>query len=90
MSGAGLGNRLAAQPIAPEALAAAFFARYSGTTLRTYRLRLGAFARWQGLSTEALPATFLRWGAPVAHAELERYRAHLRDDRRHARCPRGT
>ena len=70
-----------AQLVVPEALAAGFLARYSGTTLRTYRLKLQAFARWLDAPLTALPATLLAWGAPTTHTEVERYRAHLRDDR---------
>jgi integrase/recombinase XerC len=63
-------------------LADAFFARYAGTTLRTYRQKLGAFARWLGVPLAHLPAALLARGAAGAHLDLERYRAWLRDERR--------
>lgn len=62
-------------------LAAGFFARYAGTTLRTYRLKLEAFSRWMGVPLAHLPLTLLERGASQVHLDVERYRAHLRDDR---------
>jgi integrase/recombinase XerC len=61
-----------------------FFARYSGTTLRTYRYKLLAFSRWLGVPLERLPVELLERGAARVTVEVERYRAHLRDDRRMA------
>lgn len=66
----------------PEELADAFFKSYSGATLRIYRCNLEAFARWVGVPVDRLPNVFVAWGAPRSHASVERYRAHLRDERR--------
>lgn len=62
-------------------LAGAFFARYAGSTLRTYRLKLEAFSRWAGVTVEVLPSTLLARGATGVHLDVERYRAYLRDER---------
>lgn len=67
--------------VSPEELAAGFFARYAGTTLRTYRAKLRAFSRWLGVPIEALPTVLLQRGAAQVHVDLEQYRAHLRDER---------
>jgi integrase/recombinase XerC len=67
--------------ITRSAVAAAFFARYSGTTLRTYRYKLGAFSRWLGVPVPQLPLAVLHAGATQVYLDVERYRAHLRDDR---------
>lgn len=63
-------------------LAAGFFARYAGTTLRTYRLKLEAFSRWMGVTVAELPGALLSRGATGVHLDVERYRAYLRDERR--------
>ena len=63
-----------------ESLAASFFARYRGSTLRTYQSRLRGFALWMGVPLERLPAEMLGRGGPQMHLDLERFRAHLRDD----------
>jgi integrase/recombinase XerC len=62
-------------------LAEGFFARYSGTTLRTYRGKLQAYSRWLGVPVDQLPAALLGRGAAQVHVDVERYRAHLRDTR---------
>jgi integrase/recombinase XerC len=67
-----------------EALVDGYFARYAGTTLRTYRLKLDAFSRWLGVPLAALPLTLLERGASQVHLDVERYRAYLRDERRAA------
>ncbi|GJG89174.1 hypothetical protein tb265_43550 [Gemmatimonadetes bacterium T265] len=63
-------------------IAESFFARYAGTTLRTYRSKLLAYAAWLGVPLEHLPEALLARGAARVHLDLERYRAHLRDERR--------
>ncbi len=63
-------------------LADGFFARYAGTTLRTYRGKLGAYAAWLGAPVDQLPALLLARGAARCHVDVERYRAYLRDERR--------
>lgn len=66
---------------ASEQLLAGFFAQYAGTTLRTYRFKLEAFSRWTCVPLNDLPLVLLQRGAPQVHLDVERYRAHLRDDR---------
>jgi integrase/recombinase XerC len=63
-------------------LADGFFARYAGTTLRTYRGKLRMYGAWCGVPLDALPAALLGRGAVQVHVDVERYRAHLRDERR--------
>lgn len=65
----------------PIDLAGAFFARYAGSTLRTYHIKLDAFSRWMGVTLEDLPVELLVRGATGVHLDVERYRAYLRDDR---------
>jgi integrase/recombinase XerC len=67
--------------LGPDDLAAGFFARYAGTTLRTYRCKLAAFSRWLGVPLNQLPAELLARGAARVTLDVERYRAHLRDER---------
>ena len=75
-------RRDAARPALSSAdLAAAFFARYSGATLRTYRYKLTAYGRWLGVPLPQLPLAFLHTGATQVHLDAERYRAYLRDER---------
>ena len=65
----------------PEDLArtaAAFFARYEGTTLTTYAQKLRAFAAWLGVDFERLPAELLARGPVRVTADVEAFRAHLR------------
>lgn len=62
-------------------LAGAFFAKYAGSTLRTYRFKLEAFSRWMGVVLEDLPVELLARGATGVHLDAERYRAYLRDER---------
>jgi integrase/recombinase XerC len=62
-------------------LADGFFARYSGTTLRTYRGKLLAYGAWLGVPLDQLPATLLQRGAVQVHVDVEHYRAYLRDER---------
>ena len=63
-------------------IAEGFFARYTGTTLRTYRSKLTAYSAWRGIPIDLLPAALLARGATHVHLDVERYRAHLRDERR--------
>jgi integrase len=58
--------------------AAAFFARYEGTTLTTYAQKLRAFAAWLGVDFERLPAELLARGPVRVTADVEAFRAHLR------------
>ena len=62
-------------------LAAAFFARYAGTTLRTYQYKLAGLSRWLGVPLVELPAWLLEKGPAHLHLDVERYRAYLRDER---------
>lgn len=84
----GVGGPVApADPGAPDAVvlrgvAESFFARYAGTTLRTYRSKLLAYAAWLGVPVEQLPGALVVRGATAVHLDVERYRAHLRDARR--------
>lgn len=62
-------------------LADGFFARYAGTTLRTYRGKLRAYSAWLGVPLDQLPVALLARGATQVHVDVERYRAYLRDER---------
>jgi integrase/recombinase XerC len=74
-------SSVAARASIPQDVADAFFARYAGSTLRTYRLKLDAFSRWLGVAIEELPAMLMARGATGVHLDVERYRAYLRDQR---------
>lgn len=74
-------NRAVVHRPAAADLASGFFARYAGTTLRTYRAKLRAFSGWLGVALEELPAALLSRGAAQAHVDVEHYRAYLRDER---------
>lgn len=75
------GSGVAAAGSLSDDLVGAFFARYAGSTLRTYRLKLEAFSRWAQVAVEDLPATLLARGVAGVHQDVERYRAYLRDER---------
>lgn len=64
-----------------QGIAEGFFARYAGTTLRTYRGKLAAFGAWLGVPVEHLPLALLDRGTTQVHVDVERYRAYLRDER---------
>lgn len=71
--------RKGAEAVLADDLARAFFARYAGSTLRTYRFKLDAFSSWMGVALEGLPAELLARGATGVHLDAERYRVYLRD-----------
>src|SRR5687768_14014448 len=58
--------------------AAAFFARYEGTTLTTYAQKLRVFAGWLGVDFEQLPAELLARDPVRVTADAEAFRARLR------------
>ncbi len=62
-------------------IAEGFFARYAGTTLRTYRSKLRGYAAWLGVPLDDLPEALVARGPVRVHLDVERYRAHLRDER---------
>lgn len=76
-----VGSGFAAAGNLSDDVAGAFFARYAGSTLRTYRLKLEAFSRWVRVAVDDLPAILLARGAAGVHLDVERYRAYLRDER---------
>ena len=59
-----------------------FFARYEGSTLRTYRGKLESFAGWLGITVDAIPGDLLARGGTQTHLTVLTYRAWLRDERR--------